>query len=94
MLVFDSLHSEISALIAQFLPHDGSLETAIDGLRLYRSSVPTEPVALEYKPGLAFVAQGSKSRFLARNVSSMAKVNHLTDVDWSAGDGAGYGSQC
>lgn len=64
MAVLDSPHLEIRTLIARLLPHDGCLDTAIDGLRLYRSSVPTEPVALEYKPGLAFVAQGAKIAML------------------------------
>ena len=77
MLAFDSRHLEISALIARFLPHDGSLETAIDGLRLYRSSVPTEPVALEYKPGLAFVAQGSKIAILGTECFQYGEGEYL-----------------
>lgn len=64
MPAYDAPELEIRALIARHLPHDGSLQTAIEGLRFYRSATATEPVALEYKPGLAFVAQGSKSTIL------------------------------
>jgi AraC-like DNA-binding protein len=64
MAILYSPHLEIRALIARFLPRAGSTDTPIDGLRLYRSAGPTEPVALEYKPGLAFVAQGAKSVML------------------------------
>lgn len=64
MPLFDSPHGEIRSLIARFLPSDGVFVTPIDGLRLYRRSAPNEPVALDYKPGLAFVAQGAKSAML------------------------------
>lgn len=64
MPLFDSPHGEIRSLIARFLPSDGVFVTPVDGLRLYRRSAPNEPVALDYKPGLAFVVQGAKSAML------------------------------
>lgn len=54
----------ISRLIADFAPEDGDFDTAIDGLRLFRRSTPTEAVCHEYKPGLAFIAQGAKNVML------------------------------
>ncbi|MGI4849886.1 MAG: AraC family transcriptional regulator [Janthinobacterium lividum] len=57
-------HLEIRTLLEKFLPQSGSVATPIDGLRLYRSDAPSEPLALEYKPGLAYVAQGAKTVML------------------------------
>jgi AraC-like DNA-binding protein len=57
-------NTPIAQLIANFAPDDGDHDTAIDGLRLFRRSGPTEQVCSDYKPGLAFVAQGAKSILL------------------------------
>lgn len=54
----------IRRLIAQFAPADGDYATAIEGLSLFRRSAPTAAVYLDYKPSLAFVAQGAKSIIL------------------------------
>ena len=72
-----SPHQEIRDLIAQFLPYDGSCDTPIDGLRLYRSAAPTEPTALEYKPGLAFVAQGAKCVMLGNETFHYGEGEYL-----------------
>jgi AraC-like DNA-binding protein len=56
--------AQLRQLIAGFAPEDGDFDTAIDGLRLFRRSAPSEPVSLDYKPGLAFVAQGAKTVML------------------------------
>lgn len=55
---------EIRNLMDRLLPQEGCLRSAIDGLHLYRSLEPSEPAALEYKPGLAYVAQGAKTVML------------------------------
>lgn len=54
----------IRDLIAAATSVEGEHLTGIDGLSLYRRTAPTAPVYLDSKPGLAFVAQGSKSVML------------------------------
>ena len=53
-------HLVIRELILAHAPHDGDFVTAVPGLTLFRRSAPTDPVAAEYKPSLALIAQGAK----------------------------------
>jgi AraC-like DNA-binding protein len=54
-----SNREELIELISQALPGDGSLEV-FPGLRLSRTSKPTESLNTVYQPAFCFVAQGSK----------------------------------
>ena len=52
--------SELAGLIERFTGRDGEHATAVPGLRLFRSSVPTGPVLGVLGPALCLVAQGDK----------------------------------
>lgn len=58
---------ELVERIAGALPEDGVLDT-FPGLRLARSSRPTQPVHAVYKPALCLVAQGCKQALLGEEV--------------------------
>ncbi len=67
----------IADLIARLAPQDGDHPTAIAGLSLHRRSGPTRAVRLEYKPSLAFVAQGCKSVMLGNEHFSYGSNEYL-----------------
>jgi AraC-like DNA-binding protein len=52
--------SKLAAAIARRAEIDGAHDTAVDALRLYRTSAPTELAAVVYEPALCVVAQGAK----------------------------------
>jgi AraC-like DNA-binding protein len=58
---------ELVERIAHALPEDGILD-AFSGLRLARSSKPTEPLRAIYEPAFCFVAQGRKQALLGEEV--------------------------
>lgn len=58
---------ELVERIAGALSEDGSLDV-FPGLRLARSSKPTEPIHAVYQPAFCFVAQGSKQAMLGEEV--------------------------
>ncbi len=59
---------ELAALIDCLTPHDGTHETAIAPLKLYRSSTPLKAIHGVYKPSLCLIARGSKQVMLGGNV--------------------------
>ena len=59
---------ELAALIDRLTPHDGTHETAIAPLKLYRSSTPLKAIHGVYKPSLCLIARGSKQVMLGENV--------------------------
>ncbi len=67
----------IADLIAALAPQDGDHPTAIAGLSLHRRSAPTPAVRLDYKPSLAFVAQGCKSVMLGNEHFSYGSNEYL-----------------
>ncbi len=67
----------IADLIARLAPQDGDHPTAIAGLSLHRRSAPTRAVRLDYKPSLAFVAQGGKSVMLGNEHFSYGSDEYL-----------------
>jgi len=69
--------SSIADLIARLAPQDGDYPSAISGLSLHRRSAPTRPVRLDYKPSLAFVAQGAKSVMLGHEHFSYGSDEYL-----------------
>lgn len=62
-----SNREELVERIAQALPEDGLLD-AFSGLRLARSSQPTEPVRAVYQPAFCLIAQGRKQALLGEEV--------------------------
>ena len=55
---------DLTALAAAIERHtgaDGDHETAVPGLWLYRSSMPSEEHAVVYVPSLCVVAQGARA---------------------------------
>jgi len=58
---------ELVERIVRALPEDGAMDP-FPGLRLARSSRPTEPVHAVYQPALCFVAQGRKQALLGEEV--------------------------
>lgn len=67
----------IVELMATLAPRDGDHASAIAGLSLHRRSAPTAAVRLEYKPSLAFVAQGAKSVMLGNESFSYGSNEYL-----------------
>jgi AraC-like DNA-binding protein len=74
---FPEQQPSIADLIARLAPQDGDHPTAIAGLSLHRRSAPTRAVRLDYKPSLAFVAQGSKSVMLGNEHFSYGSNEYL-----------------
>jgi len=64
----ESQQSELAALIDRLTPSDGTQETAIAPLKLYRASAPWEPIHGVYKPSLCLIAQGNKQVMLGESV--------------------------
>lgn len=64
----DTQQSELAALLDRLTPHDGTHETAIAPLKLYRASAPLEPIHALYKPSLCLIARGSKQVMLGESV--------------------------
>jgi AraC-like DNA-binding protein len=58
---------ELSERIARALPKDGTLDIS-PGVRLARSSRPTEPIHSIYQPAFCMVAQGRKQALLGNEV--------------------------
>jgi AraC-like DNA-binding protein len=52
--------TRLAAAIDRRAPADGANDTAVEALRLYRSSAPTELAAVVYEPSLCIVVQGAK----------------------------------
>jgi AraC-like DNA-binding protein len=74
---FPEQQSSIADLIARLAPQDGDHPTAIPGLSLHRRSAPTRAVRLDYKPSLAFVAQGAKSVMLGHQQFNYSSNEYL-----------------
>jgi len=56
------------ALIDRLTPHDGTHETAIAPLNLYRASTPFEPIHAVYKPSLCLIARRRKQVMLGESI--------------------------
>jgi AraC-like DNA-binding protein len=57
--------ADLAAGVARHAPADGGFDTAVAGLRLYRSSAPSALDAVVYEPALCVVVQGAKEVVLA-----------------------------
>src|SRR5579872_3738298 len=55
-----AIAQELRSVIARFADSDGPHDTAIEGLRFHRYSLPTKPSCSSFGPALSFVAQGAK----------------------------------
>ena len=64
----DTQQGELAAQIDRLTPHDGTQETAIAPLKLYRASAPLKPIHGVYKPSLCLIARGSKQVMLGESV--------------------------
>jgi AraC-like DNA-binding protein len=60
--------ADLVAAVARHTPADGGHDTAVEALRLYRSSAPSDLAAVVYEPSLCVVAQGVKEVILAGEV--------------------------
>lgn len=69
--------SQLAQAIAQLCPNEGIQETAIEGLRLYRSAntIPRQPVI--YEPAICVIAQGRKQIYYGDNNRSYDPDNYL-----------------
>jgi AraC-like DNA-binding protein len=74
---FQEKRLELAALIERFTSQDGSHQTAITPLCLFRASSPSEPVHAVYEPALCLVAQGAKEVLLADEVYRYDQANYL-----------------
>lgn len=54
----------INSLFDQLIPKDGSLQTSIPGLRLFRISEPLERKPMSYEPQIIIMTQGRKVIYL------------------------------
>jgi AraC-like DNA-binding protein len=57
--------AKLAAAIKRHAPVDGTHDTAVSALWLYRSSAPSDLAAVVYEPALCIVAQGAKEVILA-----------------------------
>ncbi|HEU4390611.1 MAG TPA: AraC family transcriptional regulator, partial [Blastocatellia bacterium] len=62
-----SNREELVERMGRALPEDGALDV-LPGLRLARSSRPTEPVRALYQPAFCFIAQGRKHALLGEEI--------------------------
>jgi len=87
---------DLAAHIEQFATRNGSLETPIPRLTLFRAEAPTEPIHLVYNPAFCFIAQGAKhvmmgdrdfsydpARYLIISVD-VPIVSHITEASPAA----------
>lgn len=74
---FQEKRLELAALIERFTGQDGSHQTAITPLCLFRASNPSEPVHSVYEPALCLVAQGAKEVLLADELYRYDQANYL-----------------
>ncbi len=58
----------MKALLLEQLPAEGSFETKIKGLSLFRRDTPFEPEAAIYSPKIIMVAQGKKNVYLGDKI--------------------------
>lgn len=68
---------DLADLIARFAPGDGSHQTAIPQICLYRASCIAEPLHSVYEPSFCIVAQGSKRSMVADRVYVYDKAKYL-----------------
>lgn len=67
----------IIALISRHAPRDGTVETAVPGLKLIRCSQPTLPMPVIYEPTLCLVAQGRKQAMLGKTAFVYDRARYL-----------------
>jgi AraC-like DNA-binding protein len=60
--------AELAAAVGRHANADGGFDTAVDALRVYRSSAPSDLAAVVYEPALCVIAQGAKEVVLAGEV--------------------------
>ncbi len=63
--------------IAQHLPHDGTFDCALPGVKLIRCSTPTLPMPVVYEPTACFVAQGRKRATVGAGVLTYGPGSYL-----------------
>src|SRR5215207_8856107 len=67
---------ELAERIARAVPEDGGVEP-LKGLRLHRSSTPTEPLHGVSKPSFCVIAQGSKEVLLGDSLYRYDPAHYL-----------------
>lgn len=67
----------LSALLLRHMPHDGRQASALPGVTLIRSSVPTMPMPVTYTPSLCLVTQGRKQAALGDRTFAYGAGDYL-----------------
>ena len=68
----DNMRAELAGKIADHVTTEGDMLTGIEGLRLYRRSVPTACASAAYEPSLIVFVQGEKR-------INVGKTTHICD---------------
>ncbi len=68
---------DLAGLIAHFTPGDGSHQTAIPQICLYKASRISEPIHTIYEPSVCIVAQGRKRSMVAERVFIYDEAKYL-----------------
>ena len=58
---------ELAAALERLTGQDGTYRTAVEALKLYRSTVPLQPIHAVYKPSVCLIAQGRKQVMLGED---------------------------
>ena len=78
----EARRAELARKIGARALGEGDVSTAIDGLRLYRRSIPTACVSAAYEPSLVVFVQGEKHINVGKTVYICERTNFLlTAVD-------------
>jgi len=71
------MRSNLAGALLKRLPVEGSVQTAVPGLSLYRSDRTTKRMAAIYDPCIIIVAQGAKKGYLGREIFHYNEDNYL-----------------
>lgn len=67
----------MTEIVARHATTDGTHATPIQGLQLLRTSVPSEPISVMYRPALCLLLGGRKRVFLSDQVTEYSPNCHL-----------------
>jgi len=70
-------HKPLLVLLEKLAKAEGTTETIIPGLKVFRMSAPTEPFAVEYNPSICVVAQGRKQVVVGNHQLEYNPVQYL-----------------
>ena len=70
-------NKELADLIARYAEIDGSHETAVPRLTIFRRASPSEPHHVVHKAAICFIAQGGKRVILGEQVFHYGPSQHL-----------------